>query len=231
MKIVIAAALIALLPASVVASAPQTGKPYYCVGKMVATLDGTTKETNIIAWMKSISKFRMEQKTGAVLKTIISNGSDLWLVDPKKKEATHSTQTPQMLAAMGKRSRVIGDDLDNLLKAGAKKTGAETLDGSRCDVYTLPVTNGLTHTVWIVQGPDKLTKREKLSGSTTGSTVPGSPMKSHTVSRLVNYTWKAGTPMNESLFKPAAGIKIKEFAAPQMPAFAPPGAPGQGPKK
>src|SRR5436309_3378468 len=99
---------VSTLPVSAITPAPQTGKAYYCVGKMVATLDGTTRETNITAWMKSITKFRMDQKTGNDLKTVISNGNDIWLVDPKKKEAMHRTQTPQMLAALGKRSRVIG---------------------------------------------------------------------------------------------------------------------------
>jgi hypothetical protein len=219
--------------ASVLAAPVEGGKAYYCEGKLVASLDGKSRETSLTAWMKSPTKFRMEQKTGGETQVMIGNGSNVWMYSPSKKDGIHKVQDAQSLAILGKRSRILGDDLDKLTQSGAKKTGTETLDGSKCDVYTLKMPNGLVHTVWIIQGPDKLTKREKLSGTTRASMGPGQPMQNHTLDRLVTYNWKIGIRMDESLFKPAAGIKLKEYTQPPANPFAQPGAPsfGPGPKK
>ena len=61
---------------------------------------------------------------------------------PATKTAVHVKPTPQQLAELGKTNR-MGVDLDPFLKAGGKRNGAATIDGVKCEVYTLKDKAGL----------------------------------------------------------------------------------------
>src|SRR5437588_5043223 len=110
---------------------------YYCKGKGTAALDGKTRDSTIEVWMKSPTKFRIEEKVAGKMRVTIANGKDAWTVDPYAWTGTHAKQDAGTLADLKQRKRAVGSELAMFLKQGGKKRGEEKLEGSLCDVYRL----------------------------------------------------------------------------------------------
>src|SRR5437016_2847010 len=108
---------------------------YYCKGKGTAALDGKTRDSTIEVWMRSPTKFRIEEKVAGKMRVTIANGKDAWTVDPYAWTGTHAKQDVSVLTGLRQRGRAVGSELGVFLKQGGKKTGEEKLEGSLCDVY------------------------------------------------------------------------------------------------
>lgn len=202
-------------------AAQAQSKTYYCEGKGSAELDKRKQTSTLKAWMKSPNKFRIEESANKRLVITICDGVHIWLLSPGSKNGVHRLRTPQEVATMSGKLRVIGDDVTGFRKSGAKLKGKQRVDGIECDLYEMRK-EGLTHRIWVIPGPDRLTKRRMSFGKSEFSTGPGQPMQSHSLRREMTYNWKTNVPMPASLFKLPAGYKIEEAPAARPPAFAPP---------
>ncbi len=219
MKKILTATLLVLC----IAGYASAQKTYYCQTKIINTVDGKTQTAYGKAWMKSPTVFRMEKSVNGKEMIIIGNGANLWLVDPATKRGIHSIQPSTALQQLQAQKRIVGNDLDGFMKAGAHKVGRKTLDGKVCDIYQRKdARNGAVYTLWVQEGADKLTRREEVK-ATLRLTPPGGkkPQVHHIVSITDIYDWKINSAMPNSLFTVPAGYNIQNAAS----------APGQAPAK
>ena len=200
--------------------AQAQGKAYYCEGKGAANLDNRKQTSSLKAWMKGPNKFRIEETVNQKSVITICDGVHIWLLGKADKKGVHRLRTPQEVAAMTGKLRVIGDDLDGFRKQGARFSGKETIEGILCDRYEMRK-EGLVHRIWVIPGTDRLTKRRLSYGKSQFSTGPGQPMRSHTLRREITYNWKTNVAMPGSLFKVPSGYRVQETQAAPPPVFAP----------
>lgn len=211
--------LLALLAVGLLGSGASAApdKTYYGEVKTTQTLDGKPQTTLTKVWIKSATKFRLEQAAQGQTLAVINNDADTWQINTTQKKGIHAKQSPQSIAMMNRQGRLFGNDLDQFLKAGAKKNGQEAIDGMACDKYTQKAPNGLLVTLWVLPGPEKLTRRKQMTGTVQAPAAPGAPPQSHAVNRVIDFHWQIGKPMDEALFRPPAGITITEAPTPTAP--------------
>ena len=212
--------LVIVLWALAASGACAQSRTYYCEGKGSAQLDKRKQTSTLKAWMRSPSKFRIEETANGRSIVTICDGVNIWLLSPKDKKGVHRVRTPREITATAGLLRVIGDDLAGFQKQGAKRVGRESVGGIACDRYQMQK-DGLTHRIWVMPGPDRLTIKRHSFGVSAFSTGVGAPMEKHTISRQMSYSWKKNQPMPESLFKVPAGYKIQETQAAPPPVFDP----------
>jgi hypothetical protein len=218
--------LVSLLVAAPVAA--QNPKPFSCEVKSVITRDKQTVSVATKVYYGGPAKVRLEQSTGKTNGVMIVNGSDAWIIDGIKKQGQHKKLSPAEQAPLAQQARNPGDVVNDFIKGGGKKAGQESIDGVRCDVYKKAGKNGVTSTIWVLPGPQKLARRVLVAGTINAAPGPGQPMKQMVFRQQQDYSnWQIGKPIAAVLFRPAPGIKITEFTPPPggMPGGMP-GAPG-----
>jgi outer membrane lipoprotein-sorting protein len=220
----------ALTAVGLAAAAPALSQTYYVETKTTSTVDGKSQTVTSKAWMKGATAFRIEQSAMGQTVLRLSDGDTLWIIHMGRKEGYRTKVPAEFTAMLKKLGRPIGNDLDAFLKQGAKKVGQETINGVKCDIYQrTDKRSGLTVNLWVQAGPGKLTRRQKLSGNVRAAAAPGQPMQSHKLTTIVEFTnWKVNIPIDDSMFRPPAGITIKDAPQPVAPPV--PGTPGLGGK-
>jgi outer membrane lipoprotein-sorting protein len=209
-------AVIGLMIISVTAFGQKT---YYCETAITNTMDGHTQTAHGKAWMKSPTTFRMQKTVDGKTMLIISNGKDVWLESPDKKEAIHSRQPAEAIRQLTAHGRVVGNDLSGFLKTGAHKVGQTRIQGALCNIYSRTDKNGTKFTLWVQSGADKLTRREEVQATLHMPEGTKNQMKTHTfLSKTEIYNWKIGQAMPDSLFHPTSGYKILESSKGLQPA-------------
>ena len=196
-------------------------KTYYCEGNGSAQLDKRAQRSTLKAWMKNPSRFRIEETANGRKILTICDGAHIWLLSPNGKKGVHRLRTPQEITATAGQLRVVGDDVIGFRKQGAKLKGKQSVDGVLCDLYEMKK-EGLTHRIWVIPGPDRLTKKRHSFGISDFSMGVSVPMQKHKLNRQMTYNWKTNVATPDSLFKVPAGYKIQETQAAPPPVFAPP---------
>jgi len=197
------------------------GKTYYCELRITQSLGPQEQVLTGRVWMASPTKFRMEQTLKGKTNITIGNGPDIWLVDTRLKRGLHVKQTPADLARLNRHVRFIGGELDEFLRQGGKKTGQETIDGVKCSVYRRTDKRGFSYTLWVLPGPEQLTRRLQTTRPTQIPDAQGKPQKVVYANVLDFTNWQVGKPIDEALFRPPKGVQIKDAPAPGT--ISPPG--------
>jgi hypothetical protein len=210
---IVAAASMLALPGRI-ATAGQNQATFYCDGVSMSKVDSKVfKETQKI-WQRGYDKFRKERISGKQKVIIIGNGKDIWQITEWNKQGYHAIQPPENLEKQRIAGRFVGGELAGFLKMGAKPMGKRKIDGVNCDTYQRHDAVGTSYTMWVLPGPDKLTRRVRTQGKVNSALTEGEQAKAHTLLTIVDYkNWKKGVPAPDSLFLPPPGIKIQE--APQ----------------
>ena len=194
-------------------------KSYYCETSITNTIDGHIQSAHGKAWMKNPTTFRMQKTVDGKTMLIISNGSDVWLESPDKREAIHSRQPAEAIHQLTAHGRVVGNDLSGFLKTGAHKVGQTRIQGALCNIYSRSDKNGTKFTLWVQTGADQLTRREEVQATLHTPDGAKNQMKTHTfLSKTEIYNWKIGQPMPNTLFQPTKGYKILESSKGMKPA-------------
>lgn len=213
------AALAILLALVLSGQAAGAQKNLYCEGKGSTSIDNNAQSSTMKAWMKGFDKFRMVESGKDRTVITIVNGPDVWVLSAKLKKGVHRIRTPQEIKSTAGR-RALGNDILGFRKEGAKPIRTESVGGEVCDYYEIKKPDR-THKLWVLKGPDQLTKKRVSAATATFSARKGEPAKRHAISRQVEYNWKFDAPMPDSLFTAPSGYKVEESKA------APPGSTGR----
>ena len=204
-----AVAVTALAPSPVNAAA-DTLRTYYCEITTTNSIDGKTRSETAKVWMKGPIKFRLENSRGTSKTVYIGNGPDVWQLSVGRKTGIRLKQTPAALARMRQQDRPIGVEYWQFLKMGGKKSGRENQNGQLCDVYTLSK-SGATAKLWVIVGPEKLTRRKEVTRILDAALRVGQPMSKHTITIVQSYdNWQVNKPIDDSMFRPPAGYRITQ---------------------
>ena len=207
--------IILALALALCSGAARAQKDLYCEGKGSTTIGKDTQASTMKAWMKGSDKFRMEEAGKDRTIITIVNGKHIWVLSKKLKKGVHRERTPQEIqAAQGRRA--LGNDILGFRKEGARPIRKEKVDGVTCDFYEIKRGNAL-HKIWVLPGPEQLTKKRQSFGTAMLPPKPGAPPQKYEVSRQISFDWKFDMPIPDSLFTPPAGYKIEDARA------APPG--------
>jgi outer membrane lipoprotein-sorting protein len=200
------------------AATAAVGQTYSCVMHATTSMDNQKRTQTVRLWLKSTTKFRLEQTSGSQSMVTIANGMDAWIIRNGEKTAYHTRQKPDVIAKLQAKPRVAGDIVTDFITKGGKKTGKEKIDGVLCDVYKRTDADKMRHTLWVLPGPDRLARRQVSEGVTVAAAKFGDPMQTHILRSQTDFSdWQLGKPMPESLFTLPAGMKIIEAPVQQTP--------------
>ncbi len=204
---------------------PAAANTYHYTARAINSVDGKQEESRLEGWMDGTSRYWLVRQAGGRTLITLGVGSDVWYLNPATQIALHNKQSPKAMAKLAALTRVVGDDVAAYTRQGGKKRAVETVGGVRCDVYAATLPEGTARTLWVQQGPDRLTKRYQVVTRERFAAVPGEPMKEHLVTRTVTYNWDIGKPVKASLFRVPAGYKVQEGNAGGLLAYRPPAGP------
>jgi hypothetical protein len=201
--------ILCLLGLSAIASA-QTIKPVHLEMTAYVRTDNQKKFENSRIVMKALDKYRIEQSVGAQTIITIANGRDVWEVRTVTNDCFHSTESAEKVARVGKQTVQGLNVVESFKKRGAKAAGKATIGGLICSIYRQKDNAGMTHTIWVQ--PDGRIRRMISSGVQRGAVGLGAPVENHLLESRVDYKWLDANKIDESLFRPPAGIKVTERA-------------------
>ena len=197
-------------------------RTFYCTGTTTTWTDNRNKSETEKIWLAPPNQFRFEQTAGDKSRVTILNGADFWMFSPSQKRGYHRRLSAEEIAPLVKSIRSGVDMLGEFRRIGAKKAGEQKIDGRICEAYKRASKEGLTTTLYVLPGPDRLVRRREQNGILRAADTMGAPMRTHIVKSVTDYgNWQFGKPMPESLFRPPAGITIQEGVPARPPTMAP----------
>jgi hypothetical protein len=196
---------------SLAAQSQVGNKPYYLEMNASSKMDNRARSESVKVWFKSSTKFRLERSAGAQTLITMANGTDAWVFNPAQRKGQHTHLTADAVSKLGKQAHGAGDVYKEFIKAGGRKTGTEKVDRVLCDVYRFTDKDGIRHVLWVLPGPDHLSRKMRIEGVMRAAITMGQPMQSHIIESMTDFSkWQVGKPMDEGLFRPPAGITFTE---------------------
>jgi hypothetical protein len=198
-----------VLSASAFAQGLKPFKPFNLEMSASIKTDNQKKFENSRIVMKALNKYRIEQSVGAQTIMTIANGRDVWEVRTITNECFHSIESAEKVAKVGKQTAQGVNPVEEIRKM-SKPAGQAKIGGVMCRAYRRRDAAGMTHTIWVQ--PDGRIRRMVSSGNQRGAIAIGAPIQEHALESRVEYKWLDSGRIDDSLFRPPAGMKVTERA-------------------